>query len=78
MIFLTESEVEDLTGYKNPSAQRRWFEKRGYRFAVRADGRPRVMVAEVERHMLGTTRTKRTEPNYNALCSVGGDPKKKD
>lgn len=67
MIFLTDSDIAELTGYKRPTAQRKWLLRNGYRFEVRADGRPRVMVAEAERHMLGKAQTKRHEPNWGAL-----------
>lgn len=67
MIFLADNDIHELTGYKRPSSQRQWLARNGYRFEVRADGRPIVLLAEVERHMLGKSKGRRTEPNYAAL-----------
>lgn len=65
-MFLADQQIAELTGYKRPSAQRRWLIRNGYRFEVRGDGRPCVMVAEAERHMLGKTKSKRGDMNYKA------------
>jgi hypothetical protein len=32
MIFLTESELQELTGYVKPAAQARWLKRNGIRF----------------------------------------------
>lgn len=52
-MFLTPEEVVALTGYQRWSAQRRWLTQRGYRHDVLGSGRPVVLRAEVERHLLG-------------------------
>jgi hypothetical protein len=41
-MFLSAEELSSLTGYVRPSAQRRWLERHGFRFWVRADGQPAV------------------------------------
>lgn len=41
-MFLTETELRDLTGYVRPSAQIRWLRTRGYRFEIGGDGLPRL------------------------------------
>jgi hypothetical protein len=35
-VFLTPTELLELTGYKKPALQRRWLVEHGYRFDVRA------------------------------------------
>lgn len=39
-MFLTREEIEGLTGYKTGKRQCQWLADNGYRFDVRADGRP--------------------------------------
>ena len=51
-MFLSQAELAELTGLKRPSAQARWLAQAGLRHVLGADGRPRVLRAEVERHML--------------------------
>jgi hypothetical protein len=48
-MFLTADELVELTGLKRPGAQVRWLAAAGIRCLVAADGRPRVLRAEVER-----------------------------
>ena len=52
-MFLTPTELTELTGLKRGSAQARWLAQAGIRHVLAADGRPRVLRAEVERAMLG-------------------------
>ena len=52
-MFLSPAELAELTGLKRPSAQARWLAQAGLRHVLGADGRPRVLRAEVERAMLG-------------------------
>lgn len=67
-MFLTAEQIEELTGYKKPSLQRRWLLANGYRFDVRADGRPALLRAQVEARQHVTARvTSRTEPDWSAL-----------
>lgn len=57
MMFLSPEDLHDLTGYKKPKLQRRWLTENGYRFDVRADGKPVVSRAHYEsRNDLGTRR----------------------
>lgn len=57
--LLTRDELHDLTGYRQAAAQIRWLVERGWRYTTGADGRPRVLRAEQERHLLGSkARTK--------------------
>ena len=52
-MFLTPDELATLTGRKRASSQIRWLAQAGIRHVLAADGRPRVLRAEVERAMLG-------------------------
>jgi hypothetical protein len=68
-MFLSADDLRALTGYAKPSLQRRWLLEHGYRFDVRADGRPAVLVAQVEARQTadGSRITSRVEPNWDAL-----------
>ena len=50
-MFLTRSEIEELTGYKTPATQTRWLQDNGFLFKIGADGYPRLLLTEVEYHM---------------------------
>ena len=41
-MFLTDAEIEDLTGYRQPARQARALDERGVRYFLRRDGRVRV------------------------------------
>ena len=57
-MFLTPSELIDLTGRTRASAQVRWLSGNGLRFVCGADGRPRVLRAEVEGRLLSKRKAK--------------------
>ena len=70
-MFLTDSELESLTGYKRPADQRRWLSEHGWAFEVRADGKNRVLIEEARVKMLTRVTTKRSaEPDLEALRSL--------
>jgi hypothetical protein len=50
-MFLTREEINQLTGYKIPSAQIRWLRSEEFKFKIAADGYPRVLKSEVEFQM---------------------------
>lgn len=52
--FLAPEDLYSLTGLKTRPGQIRWLQERGYRHEVSAVGRPVVLWAEVERHLVGT------------------------
>ena len=52
-MFLTQSELIELTARKRASGQISWLAQAGLRYVIGADGRPRVLRQEVERAMLG-------------------------
>lgn len=66
-MFLTADEIEALTGYKKPKLQRRWLLDNGYRFEVRADGRPAVLASAVTARLDARARKPAAEPNWEAL-----------
>ncbi|MEY2340907.1 DUF4224 domain-containing protein [Acidithiobacillus sp. IBUN Pt1247-S3] len=57
--FLTPEDLYNLTGLKTKPGQVRWLQERGYRHEVSALGRPVVLWAEVERHLIGAGGTPR-------------------
>jgi len=66
-LFLTDAELEFMTGYKQPAAQIRWLQRWRIRHVVNAFDYPRVTRAAVE----GTEKTgpqrPRATPNFGAL-----------
>jgi len=42
-LFLTRSELSELTGYQIPSAQKRWLSSKKLPYMTGADGVPRVL-----------------------------------
>ncbi len=47
-MFLTSSELQELTGYKLPSKQSSWLSNRGYYVEINARGIPRITYSQVE------------------------------
>lgn len=65
-MFLTGTEIQQLTGRQRPSAQVRWLRQHGYRHTVNALGSPVVAVAEANRKLVGGAKTNQ-EPNWEAM-----------
>jgi hypothetical protein len=67
--LLTDQEIEDLTGYQQPSKQVEFLRDRlGLYPAIRADGRPRVTFAAVTTAMIGALpKAPSATPNFSAL-----------
>jgi hypothetical protein len=63
-LFLTDAELEYMTGYKQPAAQIRWLQKWRIRHVVNAMGQPRVTRAAVEGTQQREPERSRTEPNW--------------
>lgn len=59
-MWLEESEVERLTGYKRPAFQRKELLRRGYRFDLDRFGKPLVKRSEIEGRQLPVV----AGPNY--------------
>ncbi len=64
MMLLTPEEVEDLTGYRKPSAQIRWLDAQQIPYLVGGDGRPKVLRAPLVERLGGfvTQPSTRQEP----------------
>jgi hypothetical protein len=61
-MFLTPAEVAQLTGRKYASAQRRALRRKGYPFEEDDAGRPLVLIATVERRIVGKATTPEPPP----------------
>ena len=72
-MFVSETDVESLTGYRRPSAQIDWLRRNGWRFVVNALGKPVIALAEFHRRMVGGSRLPvgGQEPNWDALSAPG-------
>jgi hypothetical protein len=66
-MFLSQTELADLTGRRRSSAQIRWLSAQGLRYAIGADGRPRVLRAEVEGRLLSTRPAREPRLRVGAL-----------
>lgn len=69
-LFLTDAEIEYMSGYKQPAAQIRWLRKWQILHVVNAFGHPRVTRSAIE----GTNKTAperpRARPNWDALNAM--------
>lgn len=61
-IFLTSEELQQLTGYSRPAAQRRWIESHGYLHEIDAKGRPVVLRDHLSSRLGGTLAPTTREP----------------
>ncbi|MCW5589089.1 MAG: DUF4224 domain-containing protein [Legionellales bacterium] len=74
MMFLSKSELQELTGYKYCKKQIEWLRLRGYKHEIGADGKPKVLTAYVT-EILGVSNTrnepyrKRSIPDFDALLN---------
>lgn len=66
-MFLTPDELEELTGYKTGKRQRGWLVEHGYKFEVRADGKPAVLSSHVAVKLGGPREPRAAQPNWDAL-----------
>ena len=72
MMFLNQQQLKDLTGYQKPALQRKWLLAHGYRFDVRADGSPALLIEQVRsRQLKGLREYRQAEeaPDFAALDS---------
>ena len=71
MIFLSTDELQELTGRRSNAGWIRWLTKNRWNFAVRADGKPVVAIAEMERHLCGPrAKAVGAEPNLSGLDAL--------
>lgn len=52
-MFLTDDDIEFLTGYKKPADQRRWLTDHCWIFEIARTGRPRVLQDYAKNKMSG-------------------------
>lgn len=67
--FLSEVDLQRLTGRLRPKSQCNWLLKNGWKFTVNALGQPIVAINEAESRLVGglATKTLKTEPNWEVL-----------
>jgi triacylglycerol esterase/lipase EstA (alpha/beta hydrolase family) len=70
--FLTDADLFDLTGLKQPAAQERYLRGKGYLFDCNARGVPRVLWSQVEARQAGVPASfaqnkAETTPNTEGL-----------
>lgn len=68
--FLTDTELEDLTGLKQSAAQARWLKKERIRFRRRVDGALRVLWSDVKARPGEQHTQPSAQPNFSALPAV--------
>jgi hypothetical protein len=70
-MFLTLTQLSDLTGYQRHADQRKWLKARGWVFEVAATGRPIVSTAYAEQRLGGAVSPAPTlaawSPNLAAI-----------
>ncbi len=69
-MFLTKQLLAEMTGYKSNAGQTRWLKDNGYRFDVRGDGRPNILIDQVRERQCKKLRPS-SEPNLAYLDRVG-------
>lgn len=69
-MFLTPTDIAELTGRKRPSAQQKQLNAMGVQFKVRADGSLVVLRSHVDKLLGGQAERKQRsrEPNWEALA----------
>lgn len=75
-MFLSNSDLVQLTGYQKPSAQARWLEQVGLPFLKGGDGKLKVLRLAVEQRLGGPGEQSAREPQLR-LEGVGKRQKKR-
>ena len=65
-MFLSKSELIELTDRSKSKLQIAWLSNNGYRFDVGAAGRAKVLQAEVDRKLLGGVK-RQVSPNFEHI-----------
>ena len=56
MLFMQPDDIMTLTGRKLSRMQCRWLSEHDFKFMIGADGKPKVLISEIDFHMgRGTT-----------------------
>ena len=66
-MFLTTDQIQNLTGRKIRCKQCAELNAMGIRFKVTLAGYPKVLKSEVERVMLGGSKSKTASPNFDLI-----------
>jgi len=64
MNWLPESDLERLTGYKQPSKQIAWLSANEYKFTISGSGKPLV---DAEQFSVKSKMVKSKQPNFEAI-----------
>ncbi|MGH8631519.1 MAG: DUF4224 domain-containing protein [Burkholderiales bacterium] len=67
-LFITPDQLAEVTDRVQHAAQIRWLQAHNWKFEISATGRPRVLVAEMERHMLGGGQKRPRRLNLEAIA----------
>lgn len=70
-MFMSEEDLQSLTGYIRQAEQKRWLRANGVTFKLDRWGRPRVLRAEVERVLSSTVTVEEDEPDWEAMRKAG-------
>lgn len=71
MMFLTKTELAELTGCKTRERQMRWLASNGYKYDVGLDGMPKVLRAFVETRLgFDSPRVQVRKPNFEVLINA--------
>ena len=62
-LCLTKQELEELSGHKRPSGQKKWLESYGLIYFTALDGYPRVLRSTIENKQIQKT----SAPDFTAL-----------
>ena len=62
-MFLTDAELEQLTGTKQPSKMIEWLRREGFTFRVDRNGWPVVSADHVKQVLSGSAAVKRKKPD---------------
>ncbi|HEV2917571.1 MAG TPA: DUF4224 domain-containing protein [Candidatus Babeliales bacterium] len=69
-MFLSQEDIQELTGYKKTALQIKWLRSNGFKFMIGADGRPRLLLSQLEALLGAQVKSitkRRVEPNFTKL-----------
>jgi hypothetical protein len=71
-MFLSDEELERLTGTKQPTRMIKWLRSEGFTFRIAANGRPVVSADHVKQVLSGSAPAKRQKPEVQLDWVVKG------
>lgn len=66
-MFLTDAQLEEMTGYRTYTGQAKWLAENGYAFDVRRDGRPNVLLDQVRARQRCGEAERKPGPDFSWL-----------